>query len=76
MARPSVVTEREPVAQVNVPRRDNRGGLEVAVFQLDAEGYVMVPLDPQQRAMPLNQMNDQLPVLSGVNPRDSTRAAD
>jgi cell division septal protein FtsQ len=63
------VTEREPVAQVNVPRRDDHGGVEVVVFQLDAEGYVMVPLDPQQRAMPINQVNDQLPVLSGVNLR-------
>jgi cell division septal protein FtsQ len=64
------VTEREPVAQVNVPRRDARGGVEVAVFQIDAEGYVMVPLDPQQRAMPISQVDDQLPVLGGLNPRE------
>jgi cell division septal protein FtsQ len=64
------VTERNPVAQVNVPRLDGRGGVEVVVFQIDTEGCVMVPLDPQQRAVPLSQVDDQLPVLSGVNTRE------
>jgi len=64
------VTERNPVAQVNVPRLDGRGGVEVVVFQIDAGGCVMVPLDPQQRAVPLSQVDDQLPVLSGVNLRE------
>jgi cell division septal protein FtsQ len=60
------VTEREPVAQVNVPRARERGGIEVAVFHLDAEGYVMVPLDPRQRTTPLKHTNDVLPVLTGM----------
>jgi cell division protein FtsQ len=60
------VSEREAVAQVNVPRARPRGGVEVAVFQLDTEGYVMVPLDPRQRTTPLNHTNDVLPVLTGV----------
>jgi cell division protein FtsQ len=60
------VTEREAVAQVNVPRASRQGGIEVAVFHLDSEGYVMVPLDPRQRTTPLNQTNDVLPVLTGV----------
>src|SRR5690242_1341459 len=64
------VAEREPVAQVNVPRRSSGGGLQVGVFHLDADGYVMVPLDPQQRATPLNQVDDQLPVLIGLNPSE------
>jgi len=60
------VTEREAVAQVNVPRARPQGGVEVAVFHLDTEGYVMVPLDPRQRTTPLNHTNDVLPVLTGV----------
>jgi hypothetical protein len=61
------VEERVPVAQINVPRPRAGGGIELVVFQLDAAGYVMLPLDPRQRSVPLNQAEDQLPVLSGVN---------
>jgi cell division protein FtsQ len=61
------VTEREPVAQVNVPRPRPGGGIELVVFQIDEEGYVMVPLDPRQRAVPLNEAEDQLPAISGLN---------
>lgn len=61
------VTERQPVAQINVPRPREGGGLELVVFQVDADGYVMLPLDPRQRAVPLNQADDQLPVISGIN---------
>src|SRR5450755_3384609 len=41
------VSEREPVAQVNVPRTDAAGGISVSVFQLDADSVVMQPLDPR-----------------------------
>lgn len=62
------VTEREPVAQVNVPRPRVHGeGIELLVFELDAEGSVMVPLDPRQRAIPLTQADTRLPVISGLN---------
>ncbi len=61
------VTEREPVAQVNVPRADASGGIAVAVFQLDADGYVMLPLDPRLCVVPLAQVSDQLPVIAGLN---------
>ena len=50
------VTERQPVAQVNVPRAGAAGGIEVAVFQLDADGYVMQPLDPRLCVIPLAQI--------------------
>jgi len=60
------VTERDAVAQVNVPRTDGHGGVEVAVFQLDPNGFVMVPLDPRLRATPLAQPDESLPVLTGV----------
>lgn len=61
------VTEREAVAQINVLRPKPRGGVEVAVFHLDPEGYVMLPLDPRQRTTPVNQPDDSLPLLMGVN---------
>jgi cell division septal protein FtsQ len=61
------VTERQPVAQINVPRPRDGSSLELVIFQVDADGYVMLPLDPRQRAVPLNQADDQLPVISGLN---------
>lgn len=61
------VTEREPIAQVNVPRGDAAGGISVSVYQLDADGVVIQPLDPRVCTVPLAQMNPQLPVIAGVN---------
>ncbi len=61
------VTEREPIAQVNMPRARPGGGLDVAVVHLDVEGYVMPPLDPRLRTSPFNQLEEPLPVLTGVN---------
>jgi cell division septal protein FtsQ len=61
------VTERDPIAQVNVPRADGASGIAVSVFQLDAEGMVMQPLDPRLCTVSLNQLNSQLPVISGMN---------
>lgn len=64
------VTEREPVAQVAVMRSNGRGGLETAVFHLDAEGFVIQPLDPRQRSRPITQSDDSLPMLKGVKATD------
>ncbi|TSA40417.1 MAG: FtsQ-type POTRA domain-containing protein [Verrucomicrobiales bacterium] len=64
------VTEREPVAQVNVLRPNGRGGVEATVFHLDAAGFVIVPLDPRQRTRPLVQGDDSLPLLMGLKPGD------
>jgi len=61
------VSEREPVAQVNVPTTDASGKIVVTVFKLDADGYVMQPLDPRLSVVPLAQANDQLPVIIGLN---------
>ena len=60
------IAEREPVAQINVPHPRPGGGIEVVVYQIDADGCVMLPLDPRQRAVPL-RTEDPLPVLSGVS---------
>ncbi len=61
------VSEREPVAQVNVPRADAAGGISISVFQLDADGVVMQPLDPRLCVVPLSQINGRLPVVTGLN---------
>jgi cell division septal protein FtsQ len=60
------VVEREPLAQVNVPRPRADGGVELAVFHLDANGHVMVPLEARQRATPPSQPGEPLPVIAGL----------
>ncbi|HWD94370.1 MAG TPA: FtsQ-type POTRA domain-containing protein, partial [Verrucomicrobiae bacterium] len=64
------VSEREPVAQVAVPHPAPGGGLDLKVFQIDENGYVMLPLDPRQRAVPPTQADDQLPLILGINAAD------
>jgi len=44
------VIEREPVAQLKVPRPKPGGGIELIVLNIDSEGWVLAPLDAQQRA--------------------------
>lgn len=61
------VTERQPIAQVNVPRADSKNGIVISVVQLDAGGFVMQPLDPRLCVISLSQMNSQLPVVTGLN---------
>lgn len=61
------VSEREPVAQINVPTPKASGGVEMTVFQMDLEGYVFLPLDPSQRATPPSQPAEVFPVISGLN---------
>jgi cell division septal protein FtsQ len=61
------VMERVPVAQVNVPRAGASGGIAISVFQLDAAGFVMQPLDARLCVIPLLQMSNQLPVIDGLN---------
>jgi cell division septal protein FtsQ len=61
------VAERVPVAQINVPRADGANGIMISVYQLDAAGVVMQPLDPRLCTVPLAQMNSRLPVITGLN---------
>src|SRR5450432_280558 len=61
------VTEREPVAQVNVPRANASGGMAVSIFQIDANGMVMQPVDPRLCLVSLSQMSTPLPVVAGLN---------
>lgn len=59
------VCEREPVAQILVPRLRAGGGVDQFLYFLDNEGWVMVPLDPRQRATPQSQP-EQFPLISGI----------
>ncbi len=61
------VTEREAVAQVNVPQARVGGGVDVKVFHLDPEGFVMPPMDRRQRATAMGPTDDSLPVLTLTN---------
>jgi len=63
------VIERDPVAQVNVFRPRPGAAPELVSYHLDAAGWVMPPLDPRQRAAPLNtQPADPLPLVDGLDP--------
>jgi hypothetical protein len=62
------VTERKPIAQVNMTRLNGASGIAYSVFQLDAAGVVMQPLDPRMSMIPLSQMrNGGLPLIMGLN---------
>ena len=63
------VVERESVAQVNLPRPRPSGLLEPVPYHVDAEGWLMPPLEPNQRSSPPNPA-EQLPVLAGFKPSD------
>lgn len=60
------VTERDPIAQVNVPRMEG-GGIAISVFQLDVNGVVMQRLDPRLCTVPLAQATPELPLIAGLN---------
>ncbi len=62
------VSERDPIAQVNLPCVDAAGNLAVAVTQLDKNAVAMRPRDPRECVVPITQLNPQLPVISGINP--------
>jgi cell division septal protein FtsQ len=64
------VFEREPVAQLYVPRPGPQG-IELAVCQVDTNGYVMLPLDPRQRSPAAPPAPEALPVLDGIAPEDA-----
>jgi len=59
------VTERDPVAQALVTQTFPGGRVEQAVFDFDADGYPMRPLDPRWRTAP-PPANETLPILEGV----------
>jgi hypothetical protein len=42
----------------------------MASFQLDAEGYVIVPMGARQQATSATSTNEELPIIFGVNPNE------
>ena len=61
------ITERRPVAQVNVLRSLPTGEMMVSVFQLDVNGYVMQPVDPHLSSLPLDQLKSPFPAIAGLS---------
>ncbi len=64
------VIEREPLARIRFARPATPRGIESAVYQVDPDGYVMLPLEAQQRSAPPALPEEQLPVLSGPKGTD------
>ena len=63
------VVEREPLAQVNVPRPRSQGaGIDLLTYHLDPDGYAMMPLEPHQRSVLPSENEPQLPAISGLDP--------
>ena len=63
------VVEREPMAQVNVPRPRAQGtGIDLQTYHLDPDGYVMMPLELHQRSVMPAQNDSELPAISGLDP--------
>jgi len=61
------VVEREPLAQINVPRPGAGGRIEQAAFYIDAEGWVMVPLEASQRSANAGAAPELLPSITVPN---------
>ena len=57
------VTEREPIAQVMLTQFRSSNGKDGGAYTLDANGYFMFPVDAVQRATPVAQTNDHLPLI-------------
>jgi cell division septal protein FtsQ len=64
------VTEREAVAQVNFLRVLPGRAPEVAVYYLDADGFVMFPVTPRQRTTKPAPADSALPILNMTNLAD------
>ena len=63
------VIERESIAEVNVARPRVGGGIEIVTFQLDPEGYVMLPLENIRHA-DASPTTELLPSIFGLDPRE------
>lgn len=61
------VLEREPLAQVHVPRVQTNGVYDPLVLYLDGDGWLMAPLAARQRAVPGPPPAPAYPLLTGVD---------
>lgn len=60
-----VVTEREPIAQIVTTQVRAGAAAQAVVYLLDAAGYVMLPLEARQRAVPPSPA-EHYPIITGV----------
>src|SRR5258707_246970 len=60
------VCEREPIAQILMSRSRLGGGIEQAVYHLDIDGWVGVPVDARAGRIPKTNPPQQLPLISGI----------
>jgi cell division septal protein FtsQ len=64
------VMEREPLAEAAIypPSGGSNQPPQMNNFlQIDGDGYVILPVDPRQRAVPA-ETNEVLPLITGINP--------
>jgi len=61
------VTERRPLAQVNLLGSQSSNRVALAAYQLDANGFVMQPLDSRRPVAPDSPRDHRLPALTGLN---------
>jgi cell division septal protein FtsQ len=61
--------EREPVAQINTTVVRPGGVTDTVVFLLDAEGFVMLPLEASKRVFPATAF-EQYPLIVGASPAE------
>ncbi len=59
------VTERDPIARIQLPQLQPRGGVTMVSYYFDEGGHVIQPLPAMARSVARDA--DSLPVLSGVN---------
>jgi hypothetical protein len=59
------VSEREPIAQITVSRSRSGGGFEQLVFNIDAPGVLIPPLDAKWRSLSAPVSVEQLPMIAG-----------
>jgi cell division septal protein FtsQ len=60
------VVEREPVAQITTTVVREGAPVRTVSYLLDAEGYVMLPLEPRQRAIPSTPA-EHYPLITGAS---------
>lgn len=63
------ISEREPIAQFMFPQPRGTNLWDKGVYLLSADGFVMLPLEPHQKAAP-NSAPDVLPLLIGLPAND------
>jgi cell division septal protein FtsQ len=59
------VSEREPIAQTVVTQQSTNGTYRQITYYLDSDGYVVQPIDPRWRQVPLTAP-ENLPIIVGL----------